>query len=94
MILVYIIVLTGSIIIYAKNKGFQEIKDKVQLLWGVMFIGLIQFPMPYLGNGQADTAKQLYLFNFVFDIILVVSVCWCFNKFIDFCYLKKSFKTE
>ena len=84
LILVYIIVLTVSIIIYAKNKEFQEIKAKIQLLWGVMFIGLIQFPMPYLGNGQTDTSKQLYLFNFVFDMILVVAVCWCINKLIDY----------
>jgi hypothetical protein len=82
LLIVYIAVLTVSIIIYVNNKGFQEIKAKIQLLWGVMFIGLIQFPMPYLGNGQADTSKQLYLFNFVFDIILVVSVCWCINKII------------
>ncbi|PKM76653.1 MAG: hypothetical protein CVU90_11225 [Firmicutes bacterium HGW-Firmicutes-15] len=94
LIMMYIVILTVSIIIYVKNKGFQEIKAKIQLLWGIMFIGLIQFPMPYLGNGQADTSKQLYLFNFVFDVIIVVSVSWCFNKFIDFCYMKMIFKKD
>ena len=86
LIIIYTVVLTVSIIVHVKNKGFQEIKAKIHLLWGVMCIGLIQFPMPYVGNGQADTSKQLYLFNFVFDVILVVSVCWCLNKFIDSCY--------
>jgi hypothetical protein len=83
---IYFLFSTVSTIIYVKNPESQEIKAKIQLLWGIMFIGLIQFPMPYLGNGQADTAKQLYLFNFVFDVILVVSVCWSINKIIDFYY--------
>ncbi|HWP96461.1 MAG TPA: hypothetical protein VN426_06395 [Syntrophomonadaceae bacterium] len=83
----YTVVLAVSLIMYVKNKAIQEVKAKIQLLWGVMFIGLIQFPMPYVGNGYADTAKQLYLFNFVFDGILVVSACWCLNKSMDFCHL-------
>jgi hypothetical protein len=57
-----------------------------------MFIGLMQFPMPFIGNGQADTAHELFLFNFVFDVILVVLACWCVGKLVDFCYLKKSLK--
>ncbi|MGI6435810.1 MAG: hypothetical protein ACOX0F_10710 [Syntrophomonadaceae bacterium] len=81
---IYIIVLTVSLIKYMKNQGVHEIRARIRLLWGVMFIGLIQFPMPYVGNGAADTYKQLYLFNFVFDLILVVSVCWCLDKMIDF----------
>ncbi len=91
LIMTFIVVFIVSLIIYIKNKGLPEIKAKIQLLWGVMLIGLIQFPMPYVGNGQADTSKQLYLFNFVFDIVLVVSVCWCLDKFIDFCYLNKRY---
>lgn len=89
LILTYTVVLAVSLSIYVKNKGFREVRARIQLLWGVMCIGLIQFPMPYVGNGQADTAKQLYLFNFVFDLILVVSACWGINRFIDFCLSKK-----
>jgi hypothetical protein len=74
-----LIIFAVSMTTYMKNKNRGEIKDKIYLLWMIMFIGLIQFPMPYLGNGQADTAKQLYLFNFVFDIMLLVSACWCFD---------------
>ncbi|WP_163193921.1 hypothetical protein [Clostridium thermarum] len=75
-------VLLVSIYTYVKNKKVDEIVEKLHLLWGIMFIGVLQFPMPYVGNGEADTAKQLYLFNFIFDIILVVSVCWCLDKLI------------
>ena len=74
--------------------GGHNITAAIRLLWGVMFIGLLQFPMPFVGNGMADTAKQLFLFNFVFDIMLVVSIYWCFHKVIDFCSLKKRIDTE
>lgn len=90
LILVYAVVLTISAGIYAKNRKIPAVKAWLQLFWGVMFIGLMQFPMPFFGNGQADTSKQLFLFNFIFDITMVVSVCWGLNKFIDYCCLKKS----
>lgn len=76
----YFVIFLISLLTYIKNKGNKEIRDKIYLLWMIMFVGLIQFPMPYMGNGQADTAKQLYLFNYVFDILLVISFCWCFDK--------------
>lgn len=80
ILLTCIVVITVSLVIYRKNREFQEVKTKIELLWGTMAIGLIQFPMPYIGNGQADTSKQLFLFNFVFDLTLVVSFCWCLSK--------------
>lgn len=81
---VFIIIFLVSMIEFIKNKNNGEIRDKILLLWGLMLIGGIQFPMPYVGNGQADTAKQLYLFNFVFDILLLVGVFWILFKIIDF----------
>jgi hypothetical protein len=84
---IYLVVLVISLRIYVKSQGLPEVKARIQLLWGIICLGLIQFPMPYVGNGEADTAKQLFLFNFVFDAILVVSICWSISKLIDFCYL-------
>lgn len=51
---------------------------KKRNLYGYLFLiilmmGAIQFPMPYLGNGNADIIKQLFLFNVVFDLGLFVS---------------------
>jgi len=86
LLLTYTVILMASLIIFFKNRGLQEVKTRTQLLWGIMCIGFMQFPMPYVGNGQADTSKQLFLFNFVFDVMLVVSVCWCLSKLIEFCY--------
>ena len=79
---IYAVVFIVSIFEYKRNRELKAMKLKLQLLWAIMLTGVLQFPMPFMGNGQADTAKQLYLFNFIFDIILVVSVCWCFNKLV------------
>lgn len=78
-----IVIFVVSIREFIKNKDNKEIRDKIMLLWGLMLIGGIQFPMPYVGNGQADTAKQLYLFNFVFDILLIIGVLWILFKLIE-----------
>lgn len=40
----------------------------------ILCLGLIQFPMPYIGNGNADIVKQLYLFNITFDVGLFVAI--------------------
>lgn len=82
IVFIYAAVILSSAYNYRKNSEDLALKAKLQLLWAIMLIGVLQFPMPFVGNGQADTAKQLYLFNFIFDIILVVSVCWGFNKLI------------
>ncbi|MGG7179435.1 hypothetical protein ACQPU1_17855 [Clostridium paraputrificum] len=83
IIAVYVAIFAVSLFNYLKNKDNGEIKNKIILLWGLMLIGGIQFPMPFVGNGQADTAKQLYLFNFVFDMLLVIAVAWVLFKGID-----------
>ncbi len=48
-----------------------------------MFIAAIQFPMPFVGNGKADTAKQLFLFNFIFDLLLIITASYAFSKITD-----------
>lgn len=80
---VFIIVFAVTIYMFVKKKDNEALRNKVMLLWCIMFIGGIQFPMPYVGNGQADTAKQLYLFNFIFDILLVVVAVYCIFGVID-----------
>ncbi|MCR1951989.1 hypothetical protein NSA50_13135 [Clostridium sp. DSM 100503] len=84
IISVFIAIFIVSIINFLRNKSNEEIKNKIVLLWGLMLIGAIQFPMPYVGNGQADTAKQLYLFNFVFDVLLFICLVYILFKLMDF----------
>ncbi|NFO13731.1 hypothetical protein FDB34_05820 [Clostridium botulinum] len=66
-----------------RNKNNEELKNKVFLIWTIMFISAIQFPMPFVGNGKADTAKQLFLFNFIFDLLLIITASYAFSKITD-----------
>lgn len=83
IVCIYMLVILISAIYYVKNREYKDIRDKIELFWVIITIGIVQFPMPYVGNGQADTAKQLFLFNFIFDLMLVTSVCWGFCKGIN-----------
>lgn len=69
--------------LYSYKAGDKVIKNRVMLLWLIMMIAVMQFPMPFVGNGKADVVKQLYLFNFIFDILMFVSVLWVIFKLID-----------
>lgn len=79
----YILVSLVSLIEYIKNKSNKTATLRIEILWIIMLIGILQFPMPYIGNGEADTAKQLFLFNYTFDITLLVVFTWIFNKFVS-----------
>lgn len=83
IILIYLIVFIYSIYRYIKNKNNKVIKNRVYIIWLLILISGIQFPMPYVGNGQADTAKQLFLFNFIFDIFFVLIASIITSKIID-----------
>lgn len=86
--IVYVVILAISLFIYRKNIKSNEIKAKIKLLWSVITIGLFQLPMPYIGNGQADTSKQLFLFNFIFDMMLIFIVCFIFYSLTKIKYKK------
>ena len=80
---VYTIVFIFSLYKYIKNKFNSEIRTKILLLWTIMLIGAAQFPMPFVGNGQADTSKQLFLFNFIFDGVLITLFSYILFKISD-----------
>ncbi len=78
--LVFLGVITVSMRVYRHSRGRAEVRARIVLLWAVMAIGLLQFPMPFVGNGYADTGKQLFLFNFTFDLLIVTAVGWSLNQ--------------
>ncbi|AQR96042.1 hypothetical protein [Clostridium saccharoperbutylacetonicum] len=80
IVAVYLIIIIHSIHDYINNKSNLEFKNRILLLWVVMLIGIIQFPMPFVGNGKADTAKQLFLFNFIFDGLLLCMFTYVYLK--------------
>lgn len=80
LILFYLTVIAVSLIEYRKRRNDVKWQLRIELLWLIVIIGLVQFPMPYIGNGEADTSKQLFLFNFTFDMVFVSACTWLFNK--------------
>lgn len=77
----YIAILAVTLFRYKRAQG-SLIKLRIELIWAIAAIGILQFPMPFLGNGEADTAKQLFLFNYSFDILIIslVSLAAPFKK--------------
>ncbi|MCM8710758.1 hypothetical protein M2651_06915 [Clostridium sp. SYSU_GA19001] len=80
LVIFYGFIAVVSIIEYIKRKENTKERMYIELLWLIAIIGILQFPMPYIGNGEADTAKQLFLFNYTFDIMVLVSCTWIFDK--------------
>lgn len=81
----YTLVTIISIREYLNSKSNKSIRMRIELFWLIIIISMLQFPMPYIGNGQADTGKQLFLFNYTFDIIFLVACTWCFDIVTLFC---------
>lgn len=76
----YIIYFTCIIITLIKSKN-PITKNKCLLLATILLIGVAQFPLPILGNGEADIAKQLFIFNATFDIAVFAGVYAITKKF-------------
>ena len=55
----------------------------VILFLGLMITGLLQFPLPVIGNGLADASKQLYLFMLSYDLTLIALGGWIFTAVRD-----------
>ena len=49
------------------------------LYMSIMTMGIIQYPLPFIGNGLADTNKQLYLFMLCWDITIFITICYVIN---------------
>ena len=80
IVLAYLAAIIVSVIEFRRRRQDSQSRLRIELLWMIMAIGAFQFPMPFIGNGEADTAKQLFLFNFTFDILVIIACIWAFNK--------------
>jgi hypothetical protein len=83
IIIFYFFIVLFTIVEYRKARENLRLKLRIELIWVIMLIGLLQFPMPYIGNGEADTSKQLFLFNYSFDIMVIIICTWVFNEMIS-----------
>lgn len=57
-----------------KNKLYYE----VLILIGV--IGIVEFLVPIIGDGDADLSKHLFLFNVCFDAMFIISIVWIIHN--------------
>jgi hypothetical protein len=69
-----------SVCIYSliRNRSKPRKRLSALLFMGLMLTGLLQFPLPVIGNGLADPNKQLYLFMLTYDLTMLVTCCWIF----------------
>lgn len=60
---------------YIGNKK-NDLKNKVILgtILMISAIGIIQFPLTFIGNGFADNTKQLYVFRIIYDLTVLIGV--------------------
>lgn len=90
----YLLFIVVSIIEFFRRRKKKKEVLQIELLWFIAAVSLLQFPMPYIGNGEADTGKQLFLFNYTFDILFIVATVWVFDRlFLLTGALTKGFKS-
>lgn len=58
-------------------------KIYLELQMAIALIGAIQFIVPVIGDGEADLAKHLFLFNVCFDIMFVTGVVWAVDTLVQ-----------
>ncbi len=46
----------------------------------IMLIGIIQFIVPVICDGEADLSKHLFLFNVCFDIMFIYMIIWLMER--------------
>lgn len=61
--------------------GYARQKTKAGKLYLEAFmligiLGMVQFLVPVIGDGEADLSKHLFLFNACFDVMLAASIVW------------------
>ncbi|WP_099468395.1 glycan biosynthesis hexose transferase WsfD [Konateibacter massiliensis] len=51
-------------------------RDKMLLFVLLMIsaVGILQYPLTFIGNGYADNTKQLYLYRFIYDLVVMTGI--------------------
>jgi len=71
----------SAILIFQYRKAY-GISEKIYFATFllVMIIGIIQFIIPVICDGEADLSKHLFLFNVCFDIMFIYMVVWLIDS--------------
>jgi hypothetical protein len=51
-------------------------KLKYEAIAMVGIVGMVQFALPYIADGEGDLSKHLFIFDVCFDIMFVASIAW------------------
>lgn len=63
-----------------RRSPFLRGKLLMEFLLLLVVMAMLQFVIPLLGDGEADLAKHLFLFNALFSLTVVVSLVWLGRK--------------
>jgi len=75
-IVIYTILFAMCIWRFVSNKGNAKERFLIGLYATILMTGILQYPLPFIGNGHADTKKQLYLFMLTYDIAMIGGLGW------------------
>ena len=59
-----------------RRAGDERSRLMTLVFLAVLLTGVLQYPLPFLGNGYADTNKQLYLFMLCHDVCMLWAACF------------------
>jgi hypothetical protein len=87
--ILYVVIYLGlfglCVVSLVRNRKKPRMRLSVIVFMALMLTGILQFPLPVIGNGTADVEKQLYLFMLSYDLTMLISACWLYTS------LKKRF---
>lgn len=83
LLFVFLFFLIYFIVLF--NKWLRETSRyrrlQIELFMLIEIIGITQFVIPIIGDGEADIGKHLFMFNVCFDVMFVSSSVWLFHIF-------------
>ncbi len=75
-IVIYAVLFSLCIWRFITNRGNVRNRFLIALYATILLTGIFQYPLPFIGNGHADTQKQLYLFMLTYDIAMLGGLGW------------------
>ena len=88
----YLVMFGVSIYLLVRSRKFPQTRLAVLVFMGLMITGILQFPLPLIGNGVADTSKQLYLFMLSYDLTVLTALGFIFYSVYHRYYLHEQSK--
>ncbi|MFC6333189.1 hypothetical protein ACFP56_11190 [Paenibacillus septentrionalis] len=85
IVFVYVLYYGGALYEWIAARSLRS-KLQSELFMVLGLVGLIGYFVPIVGDGMADLSKHLFMFNVVFDMMLVASVMWVIVKLSRFSY--------